>query len=293
MSEGNATITVTTNDGGHIDSMVVTVFDDMVACTASGSILMERYNAIEGNLITDLLASTNYPDAPDSVRELDFFMIPSRTGDNYGVRVSGYLCAPETGTYYFWLAGDNYAELYLSSDNTAANASRIAFVHGFTDNEEWSKFASQRSVGIELKEGQSYYIEALLKAGIKGDHLTVAWRKPSNGRGNLPYEVLPGNVLSPRVPASSFSGLDHTNNGNTVMVNMAPNPASEYVNITVTNVEEDAHIGYYLYTLDGKQVGTTFGSTSERIQVSELAKGTYFLKVVHTGGVVTKILLVN
>ncbi|HWN94780.1 MAG TPA: PA14 domain-containing protein, partial [Methylomirabilota bacterium] len=36
-------------------------------------------------------------------------------GDNYGERVRGYLIAPVTGNYYFWIAGNSSAELWISN----------------------------------------------------------------------------------------------------------------------------------------------------------------------------------
>jgi hypothetical protein len=42
-------------------------------------------------------------------------------GDNYGERVRGYLIAPATGHYYFWIAGNSAAELWVSNDKEPAN----------------------------------------------------------------------------------------------------------------------------------------------------------------------------
>ncbi|MBI4663902.1 MAG: hypothetical protein HY735_34305, partial [Verrucomicrobia bacterium] len=52
----------------------------------------------------------------------------SRTGfgDNYGVRLSGWIIPAETGSYQFALAADDNAELYLSTDDTAAKGVVIA-----------------------------------------------------------------------------------------------------------------------------------------------------------------------
>jgi len=61
---------------------------------------------------------------------------------------------------------------------------------------EWNKFPNQKSVGINLTAGVKYYIEALLKEGASGDHMAVGWRKPSDGDGTAPIEVIPGSVLS-------------------------------------------------------------------------------------------------
>lgn len=193
---GQATITATTVDGNFKDQSAITVTTDIGACTASGTILMERYDGIDGSRIEDLLSASIYPDSPSVVAELTAFEIPQRVADSYGVRVRGYLCAPETGNYTFWIAGDDHVQLNVSPDNRASNATRIAFHESFTDSREWNKITTQRSQEVQLQQGQVYYIEALMKEGAFGDHLAVGWRKPSDGPGNIPSEVIPGNVLS-------------------------------------------------------------------------------------------------
>ena len=46
--------------------------------------------------------------------------MPANLGNNFGVRMYGYICAPTTGTYYFWIASDNAAELWLSTTSLPA-----------------------------------------------------------------------------------------------------------------------------------------------------------------------------
>ncbi len=196
---GNAIVTVTTVDGGHMALTNISVIESTNFCEASGTILMERYDNVPGFHISDLFASPNYPDNPTITQELTEFKIPTRAGDQYGARVSGFLCAPETGLYTFWIAGDDRAELKLSTDDNALNATIIAFNDIFTGEREWNKRATQKSVEIQLRQGDRYYIEAVMKEGSGGDHMTVGWRKPSDRFGEVPKEVIPGNVLSPNV----------------------------------------------------------------------------------------------
>ncbi len=193
---GLANIIVTTVDGGRTAQTVVNVVDSSDFCVASGAILMERYDGINGYEIADLLNAPNYPNNPDISTELFEFEIPRGVGNNYGTRVSGLLCAPETGVYTFWIAGDDVTELNLSTDEQRANVRTIAFNDRYTGLREWNKYPSQKSVEIELRQGQKYYIEGLMKQGSGGDHMSVAWRKPSDRSGALPEEVVPGSVLT-------------------------------------------------------------------------------------------------
>ena len=204
VSSGTATITAATVDGGLTASSTVTVSGTVADCGASGTILMERYDGIPGNTIADLEASASYPDSPDLVRELGEFRIPQNASDNYGARISGYICAPETGTYYFWITGDNYSDLYLSPGEDASQRVRIAYVEGYTSHDGWNRYASQSSSGVELEKGRRYYVEALFKEGVGGDHMSVGWRRPGDGTGDVPSEVVPGSVLSPREDAPQY-----------------------------------------------------------------------------------------
>ena len=49
-------------------------------------------------------------------------------GDNYGERVRGFITIPTTGNYYFWIAGSDSAELWISNDKEPANKVRRAYV---------------------------------------------------------------------------------------------------------------------------------------------------------------------
>ena len=197
VSAGTATITVTTVSGSKTSTCAVTVNAPSGGCTASGTILMEKYDGISGTAISALTGASIYPNSPSSTSQLSSFEITSNVGDNYGVRVRGLICAPETGSYTFWIAGDDAVELWLSSNSNASSKSKIASHTGWTNSREWNKFSAQKSATITLTGGQSYYVEALMKEGSGGDNLAVGWRKPSDGSGSSPASVIPGNVLSP------------------------------------------------------------------------------------------------
>ena len=185
-------------------------------CSASGNILLERYDGVSGTTIANLIAEPNYPNSPTETSYLTSFEIPSNIADNYGVRIRGTICAPETGTYYFWISGDDNVELNISTDNTEANKVKIAYHNNWTSSREWNKYSSQKSAGIVLTSGQSYYIEALMKEGGGGDNLAVGWRKPSNGNAASPIEVIPGSYLSPPVILPATSEINIVGNANTI-----------------------------------------------------------------------------
>lgn len=279
LSVGTASITAVTTDGGFTEQVAINVIeDDTDDCTASGSILMERYDAITGILISNLVEAPNYPDSPSLTLSLSLFEIPVNQGDDYGVRVSGYLCPPESGTYYFWIAGNNHTELNLSTTSEESDKVRIAHNEDFASSREWNKFTTQKSVGIYLQKGNSYYIEGLMKEVGFGDNLAVGWRKPSDGDGVSPIEVIPGAVLSPS--ASSSANQPFVVDLNKIEANvpsytMSPNPATTNVAISISNLDTDAEVYYTIYSLIGSEVFSLRGGIKETINVSMLAKGAY------------------
>jgi hypothetical protein len=142
----------------------------------------ELWTGIGGNDVVNLTGAANYPNNPNSTNYQAFFETPTNFADNYGQRLSGYLRAPESGSYTFWVASDDDSELWLSTTTNPANKVKIASVDGATGPREWGKFASQRSSAVNLVGGQFYYIEVLQKEGVGGDNLAVSWAGPDFGQ---------------------------------------------------------------------------------------------------------------
>ncbi len=161
----------------------------------TGTILREYWNAVTGTTITSLTSNANYPNSPTGSEQLTSLEGPSNAGDNYGARIRGYIHPPITGAYTLWLASDDYGELRLSTSDNPAGAVRIAFVEGWTNPREWSKYPSQRSAAINLTAGQKYYIEVLHKEATGGDNVAVSWQGPG-----IAQAVIGGSFLSPFVP---------------------------------------------------------------------------------------------
>ena len=132
---------------------------------------------------------------PNTTDTLPSFEAPTDWADNYGTRLRGYITAPVTGGYTFWIASDDQSELWLSTNDNPLNKVKIASVPDWTNSRQWDKFSSQKSAAITLQANQRYYVEALQKEGGGGDNLAVGWARP--GQSSVPSEVIPGSVLSP------------------------------------------------------------------------------------------------
>ncbi|HEV2846113.1 MAG TPA: endonuclease/exonuclease/phosphatase family protein [Thermoanaerobaculia bacterium] len=166
----------------------------------SGSITREVWTGIPGSAVTDLTGNAAYPDSPSSTGTLSLYLqSPANESDSYGQRIRGYVTAPQTGNYTFWIASDNTSELWLSTDENPANKQRIAWLGSSTDPGEWAAqendqvAVTQQSAPIPLTAGARYYIEALHKENTGNDHVAVGWRLPSG----LYERPIPAKRLSP------------------------------------------------------------------------------------------------
>ena len=163
----------------------------------AGAISREVWTGISGNHVALIPVETMPPNTTDT---LPSFEAPTNWADNYGTRLRGYITAPVTGSYTFWIASDNKSELWLSTDDNPLNKVKIASVPDWTNSRDWNKYPTQKSAGtpITLTAGQRYYGEALQKEGDGGDNLAVGWAKPGEST-SAPSEVIPSSVSRPSV----------------------------------------------------------------------------------------------
>lgn len=198
MHGGNKTQTILVGPG---DSSYTAVFKDtVITCNATGSILREYWANVTGSGVSSIPVNT----APTSTSFPTIFEGPSNIGENYGTRIRGYICAPTTGNYTFWIASDNNSELWLSTNDNPANKQKIASVTGWTGSREWTKYPSQQSAPIYLVAGGKYYVEVLHKESTGGDNIAVGWQIP----GGAYERPIPGSRLSPYSSSPPPSGAD-------------------------------------------------------------------------------------
>lgn len=176
-----------------------------------GSLLQEIWEGIPGAAVSDLTSSPDYPDNPTSRSYVtDLFESPTDILEFYGLRMHGYLIAPQTGNYTFWIATDDGGALYLSTDEAPANARLIASVNGWTPPRQWDSEADQRSAPVSLQAGRAYYVSALMKEHGGGDNLAVRWLMPDGTdqapivlTNALPYGVSFGPPVIAQHPVST------------------------------------------------------------------------------------------
>lgn len=158
-----------------------------------GSILCEHFDGVNGGQVGDLTNNPVYPLKPTYSELLKNFELPLTEDEHFGLSVRGYITAPTTGNYTFWICADDAGELYLSSDETPANRKKICACPSWTEPRKWDQFPEQKSQPVALQSGKRYYIEALQKQEAGGAHVAVGWELP-DGKKELP---IPGSRLAP------------------------------------------------------------------------------------------------
>jgi hypothetical protein len=159
-------------------SLFIGCLNPFSVAVAQQGVLREVYTDIAGGSLDALTNNPAFPDNPSSAGVLDEFEAPQNAGNNYGQRVRGFIEAPQTGNYIFWIASDDQSQLFLSTNEDPANKRPIASVSAWTQFRSWNEEPNQTSAPINLQEGDRYYIEALMAEGGGGDHLSARWQLP-------------------------------------------------------------------------------------------------------------------
>jgi len=238
-----------------------TINFDWVVGTGQGNLLREWWNGIGGTAVSDLTTNPRYPDSPDGSELITTFETPTNIAEDYGTRVSGYIHAPVTGDYTFWIASDDNGELWLSSDDDPANVTRIAHVPGWTSSRQWFKYSEQQSVPITLVAGQKYYVDALFKERGGGDNLAVSWQYPGQSQ-----VVIDGAHLSLYSP---------TVNTAPVLAGIGSQSGTRFDSVSLAVSASDTDGDALVYSANGLPSGLSIDSASGLITGTLLAVGNF------------------
>jgi Concanavalin A-like lectin/glucanases superfamily/PA14 domain len=161
--------------------------------------------------LTNSAAFTNH--RPDLVTYEPQLEGPVNWGSTYGTQFRGYVTAPASGNYVFFICSDDNSSLYLSTDENPANKKLIAIETVRSNSRQWvssggnSDLTAKRSdqytgtawpTGntITLVANKRYYIEVLHKQGGGGDNIAVTWELPGAGEPLDGDPPIPGAYLS-------------------------------------------------------------------------------------------------
>jgi len=149
------------------------------------------------------LGSVPFSTPPSATALLNSLEAPANNGDNFGDRLRGFLTAPTSGNYTFFLTGDETAEFWLSSSDEPGHRLKRSWVtNSSLAPGAWSALPGQKSLQVRLTAGQRYYLETLRRETTGNDHLAIGWLRPGQS-GSVPSGIVPGWALSPYTPPSA------------------------------------------------------------------------------------------
>ncbi|MHB9006930.1 MAG: PA14 domain-containing protein, partial [Limisphaerales bacterium] len=183
-----------------------------------GFAFYERWNDAAGDMGSlDQFAAALADDTariPDVSNTVTQFGGPWGAADNYNARVRTYFTPPSAGNYVFFVSADDGANLFLSTDDTAANKKLIAKESGWSNQYQWTApgngaaddkrsdlYAStewENGNTITLQANKTYYMEVQWNEGGGGDGADVTFIKegeddPANSTAGM---FMRGNVIS-------------------------------------------------------------------------------------------------
>lgn len=158
--------------------------------TYPGVVKASIWWGIGGTAIGDLTGNARYKEAPDEVRFFDSADMGANIGDNYGGTMEFLWTAPSSGKFHFAIAADDNAELWISTDETAANLKKVA------SEPQWNPARAFGDAGVSRRPGcggtaglppcenvspdltfvggKKYFFRGLWKEGGGGDNFAVA-----------------------------------------------------------------------------------------------------------------------
>jgi len=216
---------------------------------STGGVFMDTWFGISGNGISDLRNASGFPDAPDESVVVQTTEAPSGRADNYGVRLRTYVAPPESDEYTFWIASDDNGELWMAPNEEWDDLALIATVSAYTGARDWTYSAEQRSRSMFLRAGHPYALEALMKEGGGGDHLSVAWSRGDGEPSLIPAEFLfvepPEPPPEPEpdmgMPATDMGMSDSDMRTPNLDMNLGPQDMSSVeMDVSITNPDDGA-----------------------------------------------------
>jgi hypothetical protein len=163
--------------------------------------------------------------------------------NNYVQRITGFFIPPTTGAYVFFLSADDDADLWLSTDETPANAQLLARESNWNNARQWLSSAGGTAAeqlrsdtfvdpvsgatpgagGIQMVAGRRYFIQGVHHEGGGGDNFAITYKlvteaDPANGD----QSKMTGSVIGSLVPEPTFLNVtkepeDITTSANTTV----------------------------------------------------------------------------
>lgn len=140
-----------------------------------------------------------------------YFSIPEagqNWGDNFGRRIRGVITIPESGTWRFYISGDNCVSLLINPDGKSRfGKNQVAFNTGASSLRGFSAGTAQ-SQAFNFIAGHKVYFEALYVETFGNDHCSVGW----SGPGFASPALVPSSAISVCAPETiTIEGTTYNN----------------------------------------------------------------------------------
>ena len=248
---GSYSVPVTASNAAGVSASAVTI----TIFNTGSAVSREVWTNAPGINVSDIPLGT-LPNITGVFSGLDGL---TNYGTNYGERIRGYFIAPATTNYYFWIAGSDSAQLWISDDGEPVDKILRCWVmpsnnptaNGLngTSPHQWNLQSNQRSGWLALNAGQKYYFEVLHKAGTgTNDHWSVGWLLDPTGTNTAPAGVTPSYLV-----ARYFTPLPANIPGTLYTANMLalPGAISTAVGSATLRVSADGSQAVLNYTVAG------------------------------------------
>lgn len=189
---------------------------DRPATLIHGSLRQELFHSVAGPGIAQFTNSWRFPVFPDAVHALTHLESELALLQNTGMRISGLLFPPKTGSYTFYLSARDETVLLLGLPASNTPMSTIAWEVTNWDprtdlKRSWNVSAAlpgarnnkRVSDPVSLEAGRPYRIELLtLRQSHLPFYVGVTWRQPGESLPQNGQAPIPGNALAWLEPAS-------------------------------------------------------------------------------------------
>ena len=227
---------------------------------ATRGVTFRRYSNPNSMTIKDFTQLSKYPNSPDShsvrPQPLQYGTFSSlydwqnpHCPDNNGCgqRWTGYLRAPETGRYRFYLTSGQQGEFRISSSASPLDLPSGPQAYRYFDDPmyqkttTWDFYYSNRATtnSVHLVKGQIYYFEGLANGFLNSNHFAIAWKTPTGTTPasiklaqTTPVTVLPTQNLFPETTTAGANSKSAVS----ALVSR-PAPVKNLVAESVTNGE--------------------------------------------------------
>lgn len=174
--------------------------DPLVATNVPGKLSFQQWLNTDNINVSEMVRDPQVLSAPDVA---GFVTGVEKHGLAIsGARARGYLTAPVTGTYRFWVTGAEGVELWLSTDSTKSRKQKLCGLgaesgagtgigDGSNPINSFDTYITQQSAPVTLVAGQTYFIEILETSRTASGWFSAGW-----AINNVTRQIIPAQYIS-------------------------------------------------------------------------------------------------